>query len=310
MRPGAQRRLATVRRCARPCPQAWLHAGGEAAVGALLALHERERSGLGQHVDVSAQQAVLQAGIPGVLLAPNANPEARRTAGGSSLGAVHLQFVYPALDGYVSITLLFGSMIGPFSKRLMEWVHDEGHCDAAMAAGTGTRSALRLMTTPEGPGELEQVKAAITAMTSTKTKAELFAEAQRRRVLLAPVATADELVADAHLARTRLLADGRRPGVPRPVRASSGSARLPVLRRAAGARRAPHAGRGGHRRPPPRRPTAPSTARALDGLKVVDLTWVFAGPLTTRVLAELGATVVKVEGPTHPDASPLAAAAR
>ena len=36
---------------------------------------------------------------------------------------------------------------------------------------------------------------------------------------------------------------------------------------------------------------------------MVDLTWVFAGPLTTRVLAEFGATVVKVEGPSHPDAS-------
>ena len=45
---------------------------------------------------------------------------------------MHLQFVYPALDGYVSITLLFGEMIGPFTYRLMEWVHEEGHCDAAM----------------------------------------------------------------------------------------------------------------------------------------------------------------------------------
>ena len=36
---------------------------------------------------------------------------------------------------------------------------------------------------------------------------------------------------------------------------------------------------------------------------MIDLTWVFAGPLATRVLADFGATVVKVEGPGHPDAS-------
>src|SRR6185436_12760265 len=54
-------------------PQAWLHAGAEAAVGALLGLTERQASGRGQHVDVSAQQAVMQAGIPGVLLTPNDN---------------------------------------------------------------------------------------------------------------------------------------------------------------------------------------------------------------------------------------------
>ena len=57
----------------------------------------------------------MQAGIPGVLLAPNDNPEAQRTAGGILAGPIHLQFVYPALDGYVSITLLFGTMIGPFT---------------------------------------------------------------------------------------------------------------------------------------------------------------------------------------------------
>lgn len=36
-------------------PQAFLHAGAEAAAAALVALHERRRSGRGQHVDVSAQ---------------------------------------------------------------------------------------------------------------------------------------------------------------------------------------------------------------------------------------------------------------
>ncbi|MFT3853733.1 MAG: CoA transferase [Ilumatobacteraceae bacterium] len=286
-------------------PQAWLHAGAEAAVGALLALTERERSGLGQHVDVSAQQAVLQAGIPGVLLAPNANPEARRTAGGILLGDLHLQFVYPALDGHVSITLLFGTMIGPFSRRLVEWVHEEGHCDRAMVGWDWEAFGVRLVTTPEGPGELEQVKAAITALTSSKTKAELFAEAQRRRLLLAPVATAAELVADAHLADRGYwtTVDGRiAPGAF--VRSSLGAVQVPGAPPAVGERDAPPW------RPRPRAASAAAPAstatgalRALDGLKVVDLTWVFAGPLTTRVLAEHGATVVKVEGPGHPDAS-------
>src|SRR5262249_45548946 len=44
-----------------PIPQAFLHASAEAAVGALVAHHERLRSGRGQHVDVSAQQAVALA---------------------------------------------------------------------------------------------------------------------------------------------------------------------------------------------------------------------------------------------------------
>jgi crotonobetainyl-CoA:carnitine CoA-transferase CaiB-like acyl-CoA transferase len=281
-------------------PQAWLHAGAEAAVGALVALTERRRSGRGQHVDVSAQQAVMQAGIPGVLLVPNDNPEAQRTSGGILAGPLHLQFVYPAADGHVSITLLFGSMIGPYTSRLMAWVCEEGHCDAAMRDWDFDTFGLRMMTTEEGPGELEQIKAAITAMTVRFTKAELFAEAQRRLVLLAPVATAAELVADEHL-RDRdywVEVDGRT--CPGPfVRSTAWE--LPVL--AAPPAIGANALRG---RTPP---VVPSVAGgdddrlALGGLKVIDLTWVYAGPLATRVLADFGATVVKVEGPAHPDAS-------
>jgi crotonobetainyl-CoA:carnitine CoA-transferase CaiB-like acyl-CoA transferase len=281
-------------------PQAWLHAGAEAAVGAMLGLTERQASGCGQHVDVSAQQAVMQAGIPGVLLSPNDNPEARRTSGGILAGPIHLQFVYPASDGFVSITLLFGTMIGPFSRRLMEWVHEEGDCDDAMLAWDWNAFGLRLATTEEGADELEQVKAAITAMTSRHTKAELFAEAQRRRVLLAPVMTAAELVADEHLAAREYWVDvdGRTcPGAF--VRSSAWP--LPVLPAPAPIGAGGIATRSGPATSPSRR--APAGARPLAGLKVVDLTWVFAGPLATRVLADFGATVVKVEGPTHPDAS-------
>jgi benzylsuccinate CoA-transferase BbsF subunit len=41
--------------------------------------------------------------------------------------------------------------------------------------------------------------------------------------------------------------------------------------------------------------------KALDGVKVLDLTWIAAGPLTTIYLAKCGATVVKVESIAKPD---------
>ena len=78
--PAAPRRSTatpTARRCAPPSPRRGCTPAARPPSARCSRCTERERSGLGQHVDVSAQQAVMQAGIPGVLLAPNANPEAR-----------------------------------------------------------------------------------------------------------------------------------------------------------------------------------------------------------------------------------------
>ena len=43
------------------------------------------------------------------------------------------------------------------------------------------------------------------------------------------------------------------------------------------------------------------TAKALDGIKVLDFCWVVVGPMTTKYLAEYGATVVRVESSKRPE---------
>ena len=183
-----------------PVPQAYLHAGAEAAVGAMIAHHERQRSGRGQHVDVSAQQAVALATQSYILCAAVGAPQVLRVAGGIRHGGFTLRFVFPARDGHVAVAFLFGSAIGPFARRLMEWVHDEGFCDAATRDKDWIRYGELLLSGVEPLAEFERVKACIEACTRIRTKAELLALALARGLLIAPVSTLDEVLASPQLA--------------------------------------------------------------------------------------------------------------
>lgn len=183
-----------------PVPQAYLHASADAAVGALIAHHARQRTGVGQHVDVSAQQSVAQATQSYILCAPLGAPQVRRTAGGLKNGPLTLRLLFPAKDGHVAITFLFGSAIGPFSRRLMEYLHEEGACDSATRDKNWLEYTQLLLSGAEPLEEFERVKRVVEAFTRTKTKAELLAAALARGLVMAPVSTIDEVFASPQLA--------------------------------------------------------------------------------------------------------------
>jgi len=282
-------------------PQAFLHAGAEAAVGALVALHERVGSGLGQHVDVSAQQAATLATQGNLLSTPVGTGPVTRVAGGIQAGPLRVELTFPAKDGFVSITHLFGTTIGPATRRLMEWVHESGFCDEATRDKDWIRYTELLLSGQEPIAEFERVKRTIAACTASKTKAELLQTALSRNLLMAPVRTiaevaeSDQLAARAYM-KTLPSGDGREARYPgpfakfsaAPIRYQRRAPRLdehgaeiranPVAKRQAAARPRPAAGR-----------------RPLDGVNVLDFMWALAGPLATRALADHGATVIRIE---------------
>lgn len=182
-------------------PQAYLHASAEAVTAALIAHHERVQSGVGQHVDVSAQQSVAQATQAYILSAPFGESGARRMAGGLKVGPLRLRLAWPAKDGYVSITFFFGSAFGHFTKRLMHWICEEGFCDEATRDQDWVAYGGYLFTGgTEAIADYERLKLIVERFTKSKTKAELLEGALQRSVLIAPVASIDEVVNSEQLA--------------------------------------------------------------------------------------------------------------
>ena len=290
-------------------PQAFLHAGAEAAAATLVALHERRRSGRGQHVDVSAQQAVTLATQSDIVSA--AIHSAGATRGAARIGELTLRFSYPARDGHVSITHLFGRSFGPASARLMEAVCEDGFCDETLRAKDWIAVPSLIAKGAEPVATHDRAKQAIAAWTASKTKAELLEIAMKRRLLMAPASTLRDVASNQQLIERSYWRPLNRPD------ADGTAYQLGDFVRVKGCtpappRRAPRLGEhtaevltewrnAGSESPDPVGSPPDEAALPLAGVKILDFMWALAGPAATRMLADYGAEVVRVESASKPD---------
>ena len=283
---------------------AWAHAGAEAAGGALIALTEARRSGRGQRVEVSAQRAKNLAAFFHLQGVRVGHKRLRRTGSGFTAHGVTFPFVWSAADGFVSLTVSLDEMNKPFLDRLLGFMREERAVDEDLAS-TNWPAHFRLVRSGDLPNtDLQRLADAIADFLAVRTKADLMAAALDRRLLLVPVTTVDDLLTSPQLEARRFWEDepgddGRLVRVPAHVVRESGAAAGTTgpSRRIVDGDAGTAAGEPG-----------PSDGAApLAGVKVLDLMWVMAGPTSTGVLAQYGATVVRVENPGRIDSVRLLA---
>jgi len=194
-------------------PQAYAHAGADAAAGCMVALSERASSGLGQRVEVTAQTALTFATQCTTLSGLWGGGNFFRWGGGLKFGPLAVRFIWPCKDGYVSAGLFFGTAIGPPTNRFVQLMYAKGFCDASVRDKDFVTLIGPLMSGEEPMSEFDRCQEAVERFCAAHTRAEMEAYAVEHDLLIDAVRTTTDLLSEPQLQARGYWQSIEQPGV-------------------------------------------------------------------------------------------------
>ncbi|MBI2329706.1 MAG: CoA transferase [Chloroflexi bacterium] len=289
--------------------KAYPNAGVGAAVGAMIALQQRRLTGEGQHVDFSIQEIV--AWCTHLLITywdMMKVVQARRRLTAQ-------RQIWPCQDGYVICFYHGGYQANRHNRPLVQWIDEEGLADDFLKGidwdtfnfTATTQDVIDRIAEPTGKFFLRH------------SKAELLEGAVKRRFQLYPVSTTRDIRESVQLTAREYWVEIEHPELGTTItypgafaKASETPFRI--------SRRAPFIGEhnqeiyqeesGISKQKPTisgRTEDYPANLKQrsererledkpLAGIRVIDFSWMAAAPLATKILADYGAQVIKIEG--------------
>jgi crotonobetainyl-CoA:carnitine CoA-transferase CaiB-like acyl-CoA transferase len=273
------------------------HACAGAALGAVLAHYHRERTGLGQHVDQSVQEAGVSRNTNNVLLYQFDQRCIQRGGPYLRFGRASIRCIWKLRDGYAFHSIATGRFGAPANRALTAWMNELGY-DNPMREVDWDRYDRSTL----DPAVRQVWETAVAAFFVERTKAEIRDEGRRRGINAAVANAPGDLLNDAQLVARDYFVQSQWTNeisvkLPRYfLRTGSEPASInakPLAPGADGDRIEPQASQ-------PRKPPTKDALLPLSGVRVLDFSWALVGALTTKQLGDFGADVVKVESSGRP----------
>jgi len=286
-------------------PQAWRHAGAEAAVAALVGHARMRTTGEAVFVDVAAQAAMTWTMLNAMTAEPIQGVDFERDGASLDIGPTKFHLVHACRDGYV-VALCGGRLL----HAILPWLLESGVVDQAWLDRENWRTYdYRVFRGGEFAIPFAELVETIRRFFATKTRAELFLPGLALGVTIAPVMTLDDMLEFEQLKARDYYVPLALPTGQR-VRAPGPFAR-PSRTRFEAARPAPRLGEHTDEilaelaaKPRPRATRAADVERRalpFEGLRVADFSWVGVGPISGKYLADHGANVIRIESASRAD---------
>ncbi|MBI4295588.1 MAG: CoA transferase [Chloroflexi bacterium] len=279
-------------------PQSHLMTSAEAAVGTLIALCQRELTGAGQQVDVSAQESVHVIVSSGINRwkydAPKSRPRrivryhgtlpGIRLVGGQPKYHPGDPMLWDCKDGQACFVVHPGSRGAHNNGTLVKYMEAEGDLpDIVRNLRWENFDQLKI-----DPEDLGQVWDAFARFFARHTRQELYQISLKERLELFPGNTVKDLFTEEQLEYREFWQDGQIPDLDKTVKFPGPFAQ--ILFPPAGSQTQTGLKEDGRRHVSP-----------FDGVKVLDFSWRVTGPVITQWLSIYGAEIIKVESSSHLD---------
>jgi benzylsuccinate CoA-transferase BbsE subunit len=193
-------------------PQSFLLAAAHAAAASMIAYFHRETTGRGQHVDVSARECVLWE-ISNAVPSWKLNQKILKRVGSYMSGRwanIKQKLLWKCRDGYVVFYIISGGFGVKTNRGIVAWLQEEGLA-TELLEGVDWADFDMSKQTQEMQ---DQMEAPIAELFSRHTKAELYNEALKRRIMLCPVSTARDIFENAQLQARNFWVEVEHPEIP------------------------------------------------------------------------------------------------